>query len=432
MKICILGLGYIGLPTAAMFATHGHKIIGVDVNENIVDTINLAKIHIEEPFLDILVQGAVRSGNLIARTTPEEADVFIIAVPTPITENKKADMRYVISAAESIVPFLKEGNMVVLESTSPPGTVEKIIIPILKKCALEMGTQLFVAYSPERVLPGRILIELVENNRIIGGVNRKSAELVRDLYKTFVRGEIFFTDPATAETTKLIENTFRDVNIAFANELAIICENLGINVWEVIELANKHPRVNVHQPGPGVGGHCIAVDPWFLVEAQPELTTLIRTSRNINDSMPLYVYNKINSLLSIDTTREKKVITVLGLTYKPNVDDIRESPVIELINLLEKNKDYEIRILDPHIRECKYLYNNPEHAFADSDLVVLAVNHDVFKNLDYDKIYAQMGSKNILDLRNALDKGKMVKFGFNYSCLGWGTKSLSANNCTTH
>lgn len=418
MKICILGLGYIGLPTAAMFATHGHKIVGVDINEDIVKTLNQAKIHIEEPFLDILVQGAVRSSNLTANTAPEEADVFIIAVPTPITEDKKADMRCVISAAQSIVPFLKEGSIVVLESTSPPGTTEKVLIPILEESGLEIGTQLFVAHSPERVLPGRILMELVENNRIVGGVNRKSAELVRELYKTFVRGEIFLTDATTAETTKLVENTFRDVNIAFANELAKICENSGISVWEVIELANKHPRVNIHQPGPGVGGHCIAVDPWFLVEAQPELTNLIRASRNINDSMPHHVYDKINSILSMNMGGEKKVITIFGVTYKPNVDDMRESPILELINLLEKNNDYEIRILDPHVRECKYLCKSSQSALAESDLVVFAVNHDEFKNMDFNKVYIHMRGKELLDLRNTLDRKKIQEIGFNYSCLG--------------
>lgn len=418
MKICILGLGYVGLPTAAMFAIHGHKVVGVDINENVVRTLNQGKIHIEEPYLDILVQGAVRSGNLVARITPEEADAFIITVPTPITENKNPDMKCVISATESILPFLKEGNIIVLESTSPPGTVEKIIIPILKKSRLEIGTQLFVAYSPERVLPGRILIELIENNRIIGGINQRSAELVRCLYKTFVKGEIFTTDPITAEIVKLVENTFRDVNIAFANELAKICETLGVNVWEVIELANKHPRVNIHQPGPGVGGHCVAIDPWFLVQAQPELANLIKTSRNINDSMPYYIYNKINSLLFIEKSKEKKIITILGITYKPNVDDTRESPIIKLVNLLEKNKNYEIRILDPHVKEYKYLYNNFKLAFEKSDLIVFAVNHDVFKNLDFCKIYTQMRHKNLLDLRNALNKEKMEEIGFNYVCLG--------------
>ena len=262
-KICIIGLGYIGLPTAAMFATHGHKIIGVDINKNIVDSLNHGRITIEEPYLDILVQAAVTSENLVARTQPEEADVFIISVPTPINKDKTADLSAVKAAAESIVPFLREGNIVVLESTSPPRTVQDILLPILKKSGLDIGTQILVAHSPERVLPGKILIELVENNRIVGGINQTSCEAVRDLYRTFVKADIFLTDATTAEMCKLMENTFRDVNIALANELAILCEGLGINAWEVIKLSNKHPRVNIHQPGPGVGGHCLAVDPWF-------------------------------------------------------------------------------------------------------------------------------------------------------------------------
>ena len=252
--ICVIGLGYIGLPTSAMFATHGCKVIGVDVNEKIVNALNKGEITIEEPYLDIMVQAAVRSGNLIADTRPREADAFIIAVPTPITKEKKADMSYVVAATEAIVPYLKRGNMVILESTSPPGTVEELMLPILEKSGLKIGEELYVGHSPERVLPGKILWELVNNNRIIGGINRISAEKIRDLYKIFVKGEIYLTTVRTAEMCKIVENTFRDVNIALANELARICERLGINVWEVIELANKHPRVNIHQPGPGVGG----------------------------------------------------------------------------------------------------------------------------------------------------------------------------------
>ncbi|MGE5329831.1 MAG: UDP-N-acetyl-D-mannosamine dehydrogenase [Deltaproteobacteria bacterium] len=420
MKICIMGLGYIGLPTAAMFATHGQKIIGVDINESIVNILNEGKIHIDEPYLDILVQGAVRSGNLTAKTMPEEADAFIIAVPTPITAEKKADMNFVINAAEAIIPYLRKGNIVILESTSPPGTVENILVPILKKSGLKIGTELFVAHSPERVLPGKILIEMMENNRIIGGINRKSTEMVRDLYKIFVRGEIFLTDATTAEMTKLVENTFRDVNIAFANELAKVCEKSSISVWEVINLANKHPRVNIHNPGPGVGGHCIAVDPWFLVESFPDTARLIKSSRELNDSMPHHVFDKIKAILAVGKKAEKKVISIMGITYKPNVDDIRESPIIDMINLLEKDGGYDIRIMDPYIKSFKYLCKSEYDMFSGSDLIVMAVNHDSFNKTNFGKLYPLMRTKNVLDLRNVIDGEKLSELGFSYYCLGQG------------
>lgn len=413
-KICIIGLGYIGLPTAAMFATHGHKITGVDVNSRIVDELNQGRIIIEEPYLDIMVQAAVTSGNLVADTKPAEADVFIIAVPTPITEEKKADMAYVKAATESIVPYLNKGNIVILESTSPVGTVNNLMLPILERSGLKIGEELFVAHSPERVLPGRILIELVENNRIVGGINTKSAELVRDLYKTFVKGEIYLTDAATAEMCKLMENTFRDVNIALANELSKICENEGINAWEVIRLCNKHPRVNIHQPGPGVGGHCLAVDPWFIVERNKELAKIIEFSRKTNDEMPHHVFGRIEAILG---NIKKKVVTILGVTYKPDIDDTRESPILELVELLE-HAGYEIRVYDPFVNETKYKIDNLMDACSDSDMIVLAVNHSQFKDLDFNAIYRLMNNKNIFDCRNYLHKDKLTEIGFNYYLLG--------------
>ena len=413
-KICIIGLGYIGLPTAAMFATHGHTIIGVDVNGKIVEELNQGRIIIEEPYLDIMVQAAVTSGNLIAYTEPSSADVFVIAVPTPITKDKKADMSYVKAATESIVPYLKKGNIVVLESTSPVGTVNDLMIPILEKSGLKIGEDLFVAHSPERVLPGRILIELVENNRIVGGINTKSAELVRDLYKTFVKGDIYLTDAATAEMCKLMENTFRDVNIALANELSRICEKEGINAWEVIRLCNKHPRVNIHQPGPGVGGHCLAVDPWFIVERNKELAGIIEHSRITNDSMPRHVFKRIELVLG---GLQKKTITILGVTYKPDIDDMRESPIIELIELL-KRADYEIKVFDPFVEDTEFKAENIQDACADSDMLVLAVNHSQFKDMDFKSIYNTMHSKNIFDCRNYLPKDKLKAIGFNYYLLG--------------
>lgn len=419
-RICIIGLGYIGLPTAAMFATHGHKIVGVDINQDVVDALNHGKIIIEEPYLNIMVQAAVTSGNLTACTSPEESDVFIISVPTPINADKTAHMTHVQDAAESIVPFLKEGNLVVLESTSPPGTVEKLLVPILEKSGLKAGSQLLVAHCPERVLPGRILVELVENNRIIGGINHESCEAVRDLYRTFVKGDIFLTDATTAEMCKLMENTFRDVNIALSNELAILCENMGINAWDVIKLCNKHPRVNLHQPGPGVGGHCLAVDPWFIVEKYPKLAGIIHLSRETNDSMPSYVYRKAKSILA--EVNGKKKITVLGITYKPNVNDIRESPIVELIELMEKDESITINVVDPHIKSCKHLEKDLYEAADGSHLIIIGVNHDDFARVDFNRLKNVMALPNILDTRNYWNEKAVSDSGLNYYLLGSGKK----------
>ncbi|WP_434296968.1 nucleotide sugar dehydrogenase [Clostridium sporogenes] len=419
-KICIIGLGYIGLPTSAMFASHGHEVIGVDVNKKVVNALNKGEIIIEEPYLDILVQAAVTSGNLKAQLKPSEADAFIIAVPTPITKDKKADMTYVKAATESILPYIRKGNLVILESTSPTGTTEEVMKPILEKSGLKIGEELFLGHSPERVLPGQILMELVNNNRIIGGINRKSAEEIRNLYSTFVKGEMYLTTATTAEMCKMMENTYRDVNIALANELAKICENIGINAWEVIQLCNKHPRVNLHQPGPGVGGHCLAVDPWFIVDRVPELAKIIKLSRETNDSMPYYMANKIDKLLS--NVQGKKKVTLLGITYKPNIDDMRESPIVELIELLEE-KSYEISIFDPYVKEYKYLEKDIKIACTNSDLVALAVNHNEFKMLPLKDMKSKMRGNLILDTRNYLDRKLVEDNGFNYELLGETTNN---------
>ena len=420
IKICVIGLGYIGLPTSAMFATHGCQVIGVDVNEKVVVALNRGEITIEEPYLDIMVQAAVRSGQLKAYTKPREADAFIIAVPTPITEDKKADMSCVISAAEMIVPYLRKGNIVILESTSPVGTTEDLLVPILEKSGLKIGEELYVGHSPERVLPGKILWELVNNNRIVGGINQQSAEKIRDLYKIFVNGEIYLTTASTAEMCKTMENTYRDVNIALANELAKICEKVGINVWEVINLCNKHPRVNLHQPGPGVGGHCLAVDPWFIVEKTPDLAKIIALSRETNDSMPQHVLAKIDDILK-DIEGIKKV-TILGITYKPNIDDIRESPIIKLIELLDERIDYEISVYDPYMKAHKYQAKDIVTASENSDLIVLAVNHDDFNNLPLQDMSRVMRNKNFFDTRNFCNRHDIENKGFKYFLLGEGQK----------
>ncbi|MDO8685043.1 MAG: nucleotide sugar dehydrogenase [Clostridiales bacterium] len=437
-KICVIGLGYIGLPTAAMFATHGHIILGVDVNQAVVDSLNQGKIIIEEPYLDILVQAAVTSGNLTASTVPNQADVFIICVPTPINPDKTSDMTFVRKATESIVPFLREGNIVILESTSPPGTVRELMLPILEKSGLKPGSQLFVAHSPERVLPGRILIELVENNRIVGGIDTASSEAVRDLYRTFVKGEIYLTDTATAEMCKLMENTYRDVNIALANELAMMCEQLGISAWEVISLSNRHPRVNLHQPGPGVGGHCIAVDPWFIVEKCPETAKIINLCREINDNMPHFVLDKIRHILgginggtnvngdtNVKVAQFAKVsevakVTVLGVTYKPNVDDMRESPIIELLHLMDQESSFQVSVYDPHIRDCPHLEKDLLRAVDGASLLLLAVNHNEFRDIDFERIKSVMANPVVLDTRNFWNRDKLVAAGFEYHLLGSG------------
>ncbi|MEF2902241.1 MAG: nucleotide sugar dehydrogenase [Terrisporobacter sp.] len=407
-------MGYIGLPTATMFSCYGHKVIGVDVNEKVVNNINKGKIIIEEPNLEELVEDVVKKGNLIASISPKESDVFIISVPTPIKDDKTSDMSYVISATKSIIKYLKEGNIVVLESTSPVGTTEEVVKPIIEESGLKVGRDIMLGYCPERVIPGKIIYELKNNDRVIGGIDKKSAEEIRKIYKTIVDGNIYLTDCKTAELCKLMENTYRDVNIALSNELLLICDKLNINVWEVIEYSNKHPRVNLHTPGPGVGGHCLAVDPWFIIEKEPELSNIIKSSRLLNDSMPEYVYNKIDKILQKD---KSKKITILGITYKANTDDMRESPIIKLIDKLLKN-NYNVKVFDPYIKDFQINCQSILEACKDSDLLILGVNHDYFKNLPLDEIKTTMKGNLILDIRNFLDKEEVEKSGFIYKLLG--------------
>jgi UDP-N-acetyl-D-mannosaminuronic acid dehydrogenase len=380
-KICVLGLGYIGLPTASIMATKGYSVVGVDIDPKVVDTINHGDIHIVEPDLDILVKSAVHSGNLTASSKPQEADVFIIAVPTPFKKDKKPDMTYVEGATESIIPVLKKGNLVILESTSPVGTtISRVAAKISEHTGWKPGEDLFVAHCPERVLPGRILKELVDNDRIIGGINRASAVAARDLYSTFVNGSIFLTDCNTAEMAKLVENAYRDVNIAFANELSLICDRLGIRVWEVIELANKHPRVNILQPGPGVGGHCIAVDPWFIVDSAPEQSRLIKMAREVNDSKPHFVVEKIKKQAQ---KFKAPMIGCLGLAYKNDVDDLRESPALDITRELIKERVGSIMVCEPYVKAFKEFDLHPlDEVLKESDIIVLLVNHKQFYDVD--------------------------------------------------
>ncbi len=406
-SICILGLGYIGLPTAALFAAKGMPIHGVDVNEEVCKSINAGRVHIEEPGLEKLVRDAVENGLLKADTKPVTSDVYIISVPTPITDGKKADLGYVISAAQMVSKVLKKGDLVILESTVPPHCTDQIVVDELQKSGLDAAADFFLAHCPERVLPGQIIHELIHNNRIIGGFTAEAAKKAAELYALFVEGQIKTTDSTTAEMCKLMENTFRDVNIALANEFAMTCEHLKINVWEAIQLANLHPRVNILSPGPGVGGHCIAVDPWFIVEADPK-ARLIEMSRKLNDSMPLHVFKRIKQVLPSGK------IVILGCTYKPDVDDTRESPIIELYHLLSDDY-YQVEIYDPHVTH--YAGSLMEKA-ADADLLVLAVNHTEFKELPLVELGKTMKQKIIFDTRNFLNGARVEEAGFKYLLLG--------------
>lgn len=421
-KICIIGLGYIGLPTASMLATNGCTVLGVDINSEAVSIINEGKIHIEEPGLEELVKSAVDSGKLKAFTQPQEADVYIIAVPTPVHEDKKACMDYVEAATNSILGFLKPGSLVILESTSPPETTTKLMVPILEKTGLKIGEELFVAYCPEKVLPGYIIRELVENKRIVGGINQKSAQMAKEVYETFVKGEIILTDSTTAEMVKVMENTYRDVNIALANELAKIAYKLGISAWDVIKYANLHPRVNLHSPGPGVGGHCISVDPWFIVEKNPELAILISRAREINDSMPEFTYEMV--LAQVEHIPNPK-ITVLGLTYKPDIDDIRESPAIEIFKMLDKNPRLNVSVCDPHVKGFGDKLMSLEYAVKDSDCILLTVNHKEFTSINPAEIANLVNNKVVIDTRNALNRKDWENQGFRYVLLGDGKTNIA-------
>ncbi|MFF2877749.1 UDP-N-acetyl-D-mannosamine dehydrogenase [Gottfriedia sp. NPDC057991] len=408
-KICVVGLGYIGLPTASLLATKGFNIHGVDVNKKAVDLINQGKVHIYEPDLDMMVKAAVQSGRLKAGTTPEESDIFIIAVPTPFQDDHRPDLSYVKAASKAIAPYIKAGDLVILESTSPVGTTEKVVNWILEErkdlsVTEEANTNkglIFVSHCPERVLPGHILRELVDNDRIIGGINTRSTRKTVEFYKQFVKGEILETNARTAEMAKLTENSFRDVNIAFANELSIICDKLDINVWELISLANRHPRVNILQPGPGVGGHCIAVDPWFIIDAAQEEAKLIHTARLVNDYKPGYIVEKI--IEKADKFKEP-VIACLGLSFKANIDDLRESPSIDIVKHLIEKQVGTIKVVEPHISELpRYLVGAElvtiEEALSKADIIVMLVDHDVFKTIDKNKLKEKI----IIDTRGFIE-----------------------------
>ena len=380
-RVCVVGLGYIGLPTAAVLASRGYRVHGVEVNPAAVETINAGRAHIVEPELDILVQAAVSTGRLQAHAQPAEADVFILCVPTPLDHHADPpapELRYVREATASICPHLKPGNLVILESTSPPGTTEMVADIVREQTGLA-SPDIHFAHAPERVLPGRILREVVENDRIVGGIDEPSTDACAAFYATFVSGKLLKTDSRTAETAKLVENGFRDVNIAFANELSVLCEKLNLDVWELIRLANHHPRVNILQPGPGVGGHCIAVDPWFLVAASPDRTPLMQAARQVNNAKPGWVVQRV--ITKAERFKNPR-IACLGLAYKPDIDDLRESPAVEIVEALSAAGIGEIRVVEPNLTRHERFELMPlEQALDGADIVVVLVAHTPFRRI---------------------------------------------------
>jgi UDP-N-acetyl-D-mannosaminuronic acid dehydrogenase len=415
-RVCVVGLGYIGLPTAAIMATRGFDVHGVDIRQDMVAGLRNGRVPIEEPGLATVVSAAMKSELLKVDSVPVEADVFIIAVPTPFKKDaaaaeksyREADLSYVVKAAESIAPHLCAENLVILESTSPPGTTASVVAPILESTGLKAGADFFLAYSPERVLPGAILKEMITNDRVVGGINPESARRARDVYKQFVEGEVFQTDCTTAEMVKLAENTYRDVNIALANELGRICERVGADVWEVVRLSNRHPRVHLHNAGPGVGGHCIAVDPWFLVQVCPDESPLIRTAREVNDAQPAHVVQRLEQILA---QHGKGAVAFFGVTYKANVDDVRESPSLPIIrHFVDAGKECVIH--DPHVSHYPYpLAGSLEEALAAARYLVFLVRHQEFIEIPPDSLR----DKIIFDTQNLVDRDRLPESALLYT-----------------
>ena len=386
-----MGQGYIGLPTAALFTRNNCEVVGVDINEEIIEKLNKGIIHIEEPGIAEIIKNAVDNNAYTASLTPQKADAFIITVPTPyIVENYSCDLSYVVTACQTILPYLEKENTVIIESTIAPMSTDETIKPIFENAGFTIGKDLYLAHCPERVLPGQILEELVHNNRIIGGVTPECAKKASEVYGQFVEGELMLTEAKTAELSKCMENTFRDVNIALANELAKICAEIGVNALDVIELANKHPRVNLHSPGPGVGGHCLAIDPYFIYAKAPETAKIIKLARDTNKSMPSFVCEYVRKIIPDGK------IAVFGVSYKGNTGDDRESPAYEIIAKLESD-DYEISVHDPHIDNNRHV--DLDEATKDADLILILCDHNEFKKLDYDLIKKNMANPIIFDTK---------------------------------
>jgi UDP-N-acetyl-D-mannosaminuronic acid dehydrogenase len=413
-----------------MFATHGLQVVGVDVDPRVVETLRGGGLHIHEPGLRTLVQAALGSGNLKISYQPEPADAYVIEVPTPFYDDKRADMRAVSAATEAIVPCLKSGNLVVLESTSPPLTTISLLAPILERSGLRAGIDFYLAYSPERVMPGQILREIIENDRVIGGINEASATAGRDLYALFVRGEILLTDSTTAEMVKLMENTYRDVNIALANEFSRLGERFGIDIWQAISIANRHPRVNILRPGAGVGGHCISVDPWFLVEAAADISPLIRTARQVNDGQPAFVVELVRKASGEDGMRGRRV-SLLGLTYKEDIDDLRESPAIAVARLLN-DVGAEVTAYEPNRTDAAIpgIHTAPDidQAVMDAEVVVLLVAHSPFKALDPYHLARITPARTLVDCVNAWVNPAWEQAGFRVYHLGNGRSMVGGKD----
>ncbi|MEB7366450.1 nucleotide sugar dehydrogenase [Staphylococcus borealis] len=423
MKLTVVGLGYIGLPTSIMFAKHGVDVLGVDINQKTIDSLQNGKVNIEEPGLQEVFEEVLKKGKLKVSTKPAEADAFIISVPTPNNDDEyeSCDISIVLSAVNSILPYLKKGDTIIVESTIAPRTMDDHVKPVIENEGFTIGEDIYLVHCPERVLPGKILEELVYNNRIIGGVTSNCVEAGKRVYNTFVQGEMIETNARTAEMSKLMENTYRDLNIALANELTKISNNLDINVLDVIEMANKHPRVNIHLPGPGVGGHCLAVDPYFIIAKDPEHSPLIQNGRKINRSMPEYVVENVKQILS---GVDKAKVAVFGLTYKGDVDDIRESPAFDIYKLLQE-ENLEVVAYDPHV-ELDFIEKDITKATTDASLVLILTDHSEFKNLNDDD-FKNMKNKVILDTKNVIKTNFNEVSYFNYGNL-FKTRDIELKN----
>ncbi len=409
---CVKSLGYIGLPTACVLASNGYNVLGIDIDEEIITKLSSKKVHIKEPELEEIFLDVFGSGKLRVSQNLEKSDIFIISVPTPLNQKNKADLSYVINTADKVKDYIDKGNLIILESTSPPGTTRKVIgSMILENTGLKAGEDYCLAFCPERVLPGKIMYELINNDRIISGINKKSAEKAKEIYSSFAKGRILLTDLETAEFTKLAENTYRDVNIAFSNELALICNDYNINVWSVIELANKHPRVNILSPGPGVGGHCIPIDPWFILNNVNRENTLIEKCRDINNSLPNIISKKI---MEIVKDKKDPKVALLGASYKENIGDTRESPTKVIYKNLAREK-VNISVYDPLSANFEYpLSSSLKDSLKGSDLLVLLVGHKIFKKINLRQISTLMRTKNIFDIRNFFKKEEAIRYGFKY------------------
>jgi UDP-N-acetyl-D-mannosaminuronic acid dehydrogenase len=407
-KTTVIGLGYIGLPTAVLLARSGSRVLGVDVNEERVRQVRNGQVPFSEPFLAQTLQNAVKAKTLRASLTPEPADVFLIAVPTPATKEHRPDLKFVRQACKSIVPCLQPGNLVILESTVPPGTMENVVCPILEKSGLKRSSDFLAAHCPERVMPGQAIHELINNSRVVGGIDRPSAEAGREFYERFVRGPIFLTDANTAEAVKLMENSFRDVNIALANEFSRICEAIGVDAWQAISLANRHPRVNILQPGPGVGGHCIPVDPYFLIDVAKDQAQLLAMARKVNNDRPKYIARFVRRALP---KVSKPVVSVFGVTYRADIDDVRETPAEPIISALQKN-GIEVRCHDPLAKEFNPKLVDAETALRGSDCLLILTDHSEFQLLTPLECAEWMRSPLVIDTRHCIEVSAFRRHGF--------------------